>query len=84
MIGWVVLVILVLTAGYYLFLAPPPEVLISPSLGFVALQPISQIPITPGDVASSTQFQMLNPAMPQPATSSPANVGRTNPFLLSQ
>jgi hypothetical protein len=79
--GWFVVVIIVAIAAYYLFLATPPTVAVPPSAGFVALQPISQISIVPQDIASSTSFQSLRASVPQPATSSPAAVGRANPFI---
>jgi hypothetical protein len=82
--GWVVVLIILVIAGYYLFLAPAPAALITPPTGFQALQPISQISAFPEDVASGTLFEMLRPSAPEPATSSPANVGRANPFVPPQ
>ena len=79
--GWVVIIIIILVAAYYLFFVSPPPASVPPPAGFSALQPIAKITITPAQVASSTSFVGLHPAAPEPATSSPANVGRPNPFV---
>lgn len=79
-VGWVIIVVILLIAGYYLFVAVPGPVLVAPSAGFTALQPLSQISVLPQDVANMSSFQALHQSASQPATSTVAT-GKPNPFI---
>ena len=78
--GWIVILAVAAIAGYYLFVAAPEPVLVAPSAGFTALQPLSQISVLPQDVTGMSSFQALHQAVPQPATSTVAT-GKPNPFI---
>jgi len=83
LIGWLVVIVILGVAIYYLFfVAPPSLVIIVPSEELQGIAPISQATLHPEDVLNSSGFQSLKPpTFPLPSPQGPAAVGRTNPFV---
>jgi hypothetical protein len=82
LLGWIIIVVVVLIGAYEIFFAAPSgsQVVVPPS-NFSELTSLSQITLSPQDVVSSSSFQSLKQYVGEPSTSSPAAVGRTNPFV---
>ncbi len=81
--GWLLIGVILLVGAYFVFFAAPPETSIAqPPKEFAQITSLSQISVSPQDVLSSSQFQGLKQHVAQPATSSPAAVGRSNPFIV--
>jgi hypothetical protein len=82
LLGWVVFLIVVGVAVYYIFFAAPELVTISPPAGVQAIEPITQFTLNPADVLNSATFTSLKPpSFPLPTPTGPATVGRSNPFI---
>jgi len=79
--GWLGIVVIVLAAVYYLFLAQTEIANVAPSSNISALTPLSKISVKPQDVTGMASFKVLNSPVPSVATSGPAAVGRVNPFV---
>ena len=80
-VAWIATILIIVAAGYYLFLATPSAVTVTPPQSFLAIQPLATISVTPQDVANLSSFKSLTSAAAQPSTSTPGNVGRSNPFI---
>lgn len=81
MVGWFIIIVVLLSAAYYIFLAAPAPVVITPPAGFNDITPITQISFDPTSVVNSTAFQTLKQSVPEPTSTGPVAVGRTNPFI---
>lgn len=80
-LGWVVIIGVLVAAGYYLFLAPPPTVDITPPSNYATIAPIAQINFDPSRLVNSPAFQALTSSIAEPTSTGPAGVGRQNPFV---
>ena len=81
MLGWLVILAAIGAAVYYLFFVIPPPALIKPPAGFQNITPITSINFDPESILGSPSFQSLKAYIAEPASSSPAAVGRQDPFL---
>jgi len=80
--GWLVILIVLGAAGYYLFLAPATPATVVPPANFQALTPLANLSLNPETVLQSAGYVSLKPpSFPLPSASGPAAVGRTNPFI---
>ena len=81
MLGWIVIVVIALAAVYEIFIVSPPSVVATPPSGFETLTPITQINFDPTSVINSPTYQSLKSYIPEPTSTGPVSVGRTNPFV---
>jgi len=80
-LGWFVVIAIIAVAIYYIFFIEPPSATILPT---GTLQQVSALPvasINPQDVINSQGFQSLQPYIAEPSSTSPAGLGRSNPFI---
>ena len=81
-LGWIVLIGIIAAAAYYIFLAPPASVIVTPPADFAGISAITQVNFNPASVTSSTSFQALKQYISEPTSTGPGAVGRTDPFLV--
>lgn len=79
--GWIVFLILIAVAGYYLFLAPPVAVSGQAAGALSSIAPLAQSPVQPQAVEKSAVLASLHSSAATPTSTGPAPVGRSNPFL---
>ncbi len=80
-LGWLVFLVIVGFAAYYIFFTKPELVIISPPANLENITPISQATLRPEDVLNSPTFQALKaPSFPMPVPQASAT-GRPNPFV---
>jgi hypothetical protein len=81
LLGIVAILATVAVGAYYLFFVSVPPSIITPPAGFNDITPITQITFNPQSVVGSAAFTSLKQSIPEPTSTSPAAVGRTDPFL---
>jgi hypothetical protein len=80
--AWLVILIIVAIAAYYLFFVKPELVIITPPANFQYIAPIAQANLDPQAVLNSPAFTALKqPNFPLPTPNGPVPVGRPNPFV---
>lgn len=79
--GSVMIFIIIAAAAYYIFFASPPAVLVTPPPNFAIIAPIAQISFDPTSVLNSQNFQTLKQYIPEPSSTGPVPIGKTNPFM---
>jgi|SRR6185437_1752671 len=80
-VGWVVILGIVGAAVYYVFFAAPELIEIPATGALSTIAPIAQVSLHPEDVINSAGFTALKPGIPNPTSTGPSAVGRTNPFI---
>lgn len=80
LLGGVVIVAVIIASVYYLFFAAPPSVIVTPPPNFQAIQPIAGLNFNPTTITNSAAFQALKATIPEPTSTGPVSVGRSNPF----
>jgi hypothetical protein len=80
-VGWLVFLIIVGAAVYYVFFAQPELVAIPASGNLGEIAPITQVALHPETVVQGAAFQALTSTIPLPSPSGPASVGRPDPFI---
>lgn len=81
-LGWLVILVIVLVAAYYLFVAGPSEIVnVTPPDNFAEITALSELGLPPMNSASSSELSMFKQYVPEPASSSPVSVGRPDPFI---
>ena len=80
-IGWIIFLAIAGAAVYYVFFAQPELVAIPAAGRLGTIATITQISLHPDTVVQSAAFEALISTIPLPATSSPALVGRPDPFI---
>lgn len=79
--GWLVFLAIIGTAVYYIFFAPPPESPVQAASGLNAIATLTQSPVQPKTIENSSALSSLHSNIAAPATTTPASVGRPNPFI---
>ncbi len=79
--GGVVVFVVIAAAVYYIFLVQPPAVSVTPPPNFAVIAQIAQISFDPTSVLNSQNFQSLKQYIPEPSSTGPIPVGKTNPFV---
>lgn len=80
--GWLVIIAVALGAIYYLFVAAPGSVIVTPPANLASTTPLSEITLHPENVENNPLYQSLKQYVPSSTAS--AAVGRTNPFIPPQ
>jgi len=75
---WVVILVIIMVAIYYIFFAKPQLIGISAPDSFRNINPLSHLNINPQDIVNNPTFQSLKQYVMPASTST---VGRSNPFL---
>jgi len=78
-ITWLVILVIVGLAVYYIFFSQPQLVEITAPSSFQNINPLSKVDVNPEDVINSPGFQSLKSTI---APLAPGNTGRENPFLV--
>ncbi len=77
-ITWLVVLVIIGLAVYYIFFAQPQLIEIAAPSGFLNIDPLSKINLNPEDVVRGPGFQSLKSTITLPV---PGNTGRGNPFI---
>jgi hypothetical protein len=80
--GWLVFLIMLAAAGYYLFFASPSTTSVPPSGGLGSIAPLAASPVQPQSVEQNPTLTALHTTIVAPTSTGPAAVGRSNPFLV--
>lgn len=75
---WLVVMIIIGLAAYYIFFSQPQLVEITAPQIFQNIDPLSKVNINPEDVVNGPGFQSLKSTITLPE---PGNAGRANPFM---
>ena len=81
LVGWFVIIVVILATVYYIFFAAPSPAVVTPPTGFADITSITQIQFDPASVVNSPAFETLKRSIPEPTSTGPVAVGRTNPFI---
>ena len=74
---WLMVLIIIGAAGYYIFFAEPQLVEIATPASFKSIDPLAGINLNPEDVINGVEFQSLKIYVTPPR---PGNAGKANPF----
>ena len=77
-ITWLVILLIIGLAAYYIFFAQPQLVEITAPAALQNIDPLSKVNINPEDIVNGPGFQSLKSTITLPV---PGNAGRENPFL---
>ena len=80
LIGWFVIAVIIVVAIYYVFIAAPEVVIITPNDAVNQIAPIAQDSIDVGSVVGSPAFKALVPSS-IPVVPTSTSGGRPNPFI---
>lgn len=75
---WLMVLIIVAVAVYYIFFVQPQVVDIGVPSNFQNIDPLAEINLNPEDVIGSSGFQSMKQYVTPPV---PGNAGRANPFV---
>jgi hypothetical protein len=78
--GWLVILIIIGIATYYIFFVSPVPAIILPSAGLTNIMPISQTDLNAQNIANSAEFLSLKQYVLPTSTFGSVSVGRSNPF----
>ncbi len=79
--GWLVFVVILAAAAYFMFFAPAPQVTLPLAGGLSAVAPLVQSPVQPQTVEADPVLGSLHSAISAPTSTGPAALNRPNPFL---
>lgn len=77
-VTWLIILVIIAVAVYYIFFSQPQLIEISPPANFENINPLSKINLNPTDVVNNPNFQSLKQYITLPV---PGNFGRSNPFV---
>ena len=77
-VAWLVVLILIGSAVYYIFFKKPQYIELSPPSDFSNTAALSKVKLSPEEIVNSPNFQVLKQYITPPST---GNAGRQNPFL---
>lgn len=79
--AWLVFLVIVAGAVYYIFFAQPQLVVIPATGTLNNIAPIAQLSLNPQNVVDGAAFQALHSTITLPTPQGPVSVGRPNPFI---
>lgn len=74
---WVLVLVIIIAAGYFIFFAQPQFVEIVAPQNFKGIDPLANLNLDPEGVVQSQEFQSLRQYVTPIA---PGNAGKSNPF----
>lgn len=80
--GWLVFLVVLAAAIYFMFFAPAPDVTLPAAGGLSAVAPLVQSPVQPQTVEADPVLAGLHTTVPAPTSTGPAALVRPNPFLV--
>lgn len=80
-VGWLVFIVALAAAAYFVFLAPVPEAPLPISGGLNSIAPLASSPIQPQTVESNPVLTSLSTTITAPTSTGPVAVKRSNPFV---
>jgi hypothetical protein len=80
-LGLIIIVVILAVAAYFIFFVNPEPTPVTPPAGLDNIDSLSQVQIDPATVANNPSFQALKQYIPEPTSTGPASVGRTDPFI---
>lgn len=79
--AWLVFLVIVAAAVYYIFFAQP-QIVALPTTGTLnTIAPIADLSLDPQAVVGGAAFQTLHATITEPSPSGPVGVGRPDPFI---